>query len=86
MCDHRTKNWCRLEGPSGSVWSNLTSPAGTSRAFEYLQGGDSTGQLIPLLNLMHAEDVLPHVHTELLVFQSVPIASCPGTGRHSLAL
>lgn len=39
-------------------------------------------QDIPVLHYLHITEVLPDVQRELLVFQFMPIASWPGTGRH----
>ena len=79
-------NWKRLLGPT---WFNVPAQAGPPKvvfqdhvqvAFEDLQGGDSaaSGQPVPL----HSKNVLSDVQRESLVFQFVPIASCPGIVHH----
>lgn len=52
-------------------------------ALEYLQGGRLHRRWASaMLSHAHSREVLPNVHTEPLVFQSVPTASCPGIGNH----
>ena len=40
------------------------------------------GQPVPVLRHPQREEVLPHVQTELLMLQFVPIAPCPVAGHH----
>ena len=40
------------------------------------------GQPVPGLRHPQREEVLPHVQTELLMLQFVPIAPCPVAGHH----
>ena len=52
---------------------------------EYLQRRrlhNLPGQPVPVLHHPQREEVLPHVHTELPMLQSVPIAPCPVAGHH----
>jgi len=52
--------------------------------FEYLQRWtfhSFSGQLVPE-NRHHSETVFSYVQTEFLVYQFVPIASCPVAGHH----
>ena len=52
-------------------------------AFEYLQGlHHLSGQPVPVLSLPHSEKVFSDAQREPPVFQFVPTASCPVTGRH----
>jgi len=52
---------------------------------EYLQRRrlhSCSGQPVLVLRQPQREEVLPHVQTELLVLQFVPIASCPVAGHY----
>lgn len=52
-------------------------------ALEYLQGGRLHRRWASaMLSHAHSREVLPNIHTEPLVFQFVPTASCPGIGNH----
>ncbi|XP_068785779.1 uncharacterized protein [Struthio camelus] len=53
--------------------------------FEYLQGRRLhylSGQPAPVLCHPHSQEVFPHLHKELPVFQCAPVASHPVTGHH----
>jgi len=53
--------------------------------FEYLQRRrihNLPGQTVPVHCHLQTEEVLPHVQTELLMLQFVPIVACPVTGHH----
>jgi len=43
---------------------------------------NSLGTLCQCSVTLTVKEVFPHVQTEPLVFQFVPIASCPVNGRH----
>lgn len=70
--------------PSSSLCSSMATYSLLPRSmfqtpFEYLQGEgfhNLTGQPGPVLSHPHSYKVSPHVQTEVLMFQFVPIFSC----------
>lgn len=72
----------KLEGTSGGPTPVL---AESSRAYEELQGGDSTASLdnlsVPVFQHLNTE-LLPDLQEESPVSQFVPIVTCSGTLQH----
>lgn len=69
-----------ITAPVGTPWAGWLGPLPGSFERSLKKTLHSVSlQTAPVLHHLHSTDVLPGVQREHLVFQIVPIASCPGT-------